>query len=270
MVAQVRLATDVDEHWRGLYDILVRPADSHLDLERTNGLVEPNFLGFTGKGGISRGQVEAIRRIPGVEVAAPVAYIGLLTTDSPSASIVVSGLPAQPTVYRASLEVMTSDGLSTKVVSRTTVNVLLGAARDGGMPLVAVDTASQDFGVGQYPDGREVVSISTGSFLPPLSSPVLAVDPVSERALLGRSGRFLDPLVELASESPYTASTFSPAKVLAGYDAAVEIGAMSAGPPETQARPVPDIGQHARLCLVVRDAVCRTAGLVDRRPLKRR
>lgn len=49
--AHIRLTGEVDAHWRGLYDILVRPRGAQLDIEKTGGLVEPNFLGFTGRGG---------------------------------------------------------------------------------------------------------------------------------------------------------------------------------------------------------------------------
>jgi hypothetical protein len=70
--ATIRVAALVDEHWRGAYDILVRPAGTRLDLEQTNGLVEPNFVGFAGTGGISLDQLAAIRSIREVALAAPI------------------------------------------------------------------------------------------------------------------------------------------------------------------------------------------------------
>lgn len=76
--ATVRVTEAVDANWRGAYDILVRPATSRLGLESTGGLVEPNFLGFSGTGGISFQQLDAIRAIPDVELAAPMSVVGLL------------------------------------------------------------------------------------------------------------------------------------------------------------------------------------------------
>lgn len=62
------------EHAFG-YDILVRPAGSRSELERSAGLLEANHLNTLG-GGISFAQVEAIAALPGVEVAAPIANLG--------------------------------------------------------------------------------------------------------------------------------------------------------------------------------------------------
>lgn len=235
--AQVQLATQVNAHWRGIYDILVRPAGSVLGLERTNGLVEPNFLGFTGTGGIDRGQLEAIRAISGVEVAAPAAYIGLQTTDPAAPSVSTTVLPNQPTLYRAMMTITTSDGLTLKVVVRASFRALLGPGASRDQPTIVTDVPGQDNGVLQLPDGTRVVTMSTNAYLPSLSSPVLAVDPTAERALLGEAGAFLDPLVEASRSGPYTAAIFNPAQVLPGYDAAAEI-ALLAGTPDTQHRPI--------------------------------
>lgn len=59
----------------GEYDILVRPPDSRTQAEVTDGLVAPNHLG-TVPGGITDAQYQAIRTVPGVELAAPVAVLG--------------------------------------------------------------------------------------------------------------------------------------------------------------------------------------------------
>lgn len=70
----------VEADFRSAYDILVRPDDSRTPLEEQQGLVRPNFL--SGQfGGISMSQYEEIRRIPGVEVAAPIAMIGYVTVN---------------------------------------------------------------------------------------------------------------------------------------------------------------------------------------------
>ncbi|HUS80074.1 MAG TPA: hypothetical protein VM283_02330, partial [Armatimonadota bacterium] len=62
------------------YDILVRPVGSRTELEATEGLVEPNHLsGITG--GITFDAYEAIRNVPGVEIAAPIAILGYQRLD---------------------------------------------------------------------------------------------------------------------------------------------------------------------------------------------
>ncbi|MFD7546037.1 ABC transporter permease [Streptomyces sp. NPDC059816] len=60
---------------RGPYDILVRPGKAVQELERSAGLIRPNSLTDI-YGGITFDQVGAVRRTPGVEVAAPFAALG--------------------------------------------------------------------------------------------------------------------------------------------------------------------------------------------------
>lgn len=79
----------VEENYRSAYDILVRPAPTKeseagtaAQLERSQGLVQANYLSGI-YGGISMDQLDQIRQIPGVEVAAPVAMIGYVLTAVP-------------------------------------------------------------------------------------------------------------------------------------------------------------------------------------------
>jgi len=66
----------VQDYWRTDYDILVRPAGSTFLYDETgNRLVEPNFLSGQ-QGGITDEQLELINSIEGIEVAAPVAFLG--------------------------------------------------------------------------------------------------------------------------------------------------------------------------------------------------
>src|SRR3954451_18250450 len=81
--SRLEVRGDVALHFRTAYDILVRPHGSMSTLERTEGLVQQNFL--TGSfGGITNEQVGQVRRAPGVRVAAPLAIYGWVM---PSASI---------------------------------------------------------------------------------------------------------------------------------------------------------------------------------------
>jgi hypothetical protein len=66
---------DLSSYWRTTYDILVRPSGAHSPIEEAHGLVEANHLSGI-PGGITFEQYEAIKSIPDVEVAAPIAMIG--------------------------------------------------------------------------------------------------------------------------------------------------------------------------------------------------
>lgn len=72
---EVTSTAEVSEHWRGKYDILVRPDSSVTEVERETQLVEGNYLG-TAYGGITDEQYALIKSIHDVEVAAPVATVG--------------------------------------------------------------------------------------------------------------------------------------------------------------------------------------------------
>ncbi|HAF61510.1 MAG TPA: hypothetical protein DCK95_04215 [Anaerolineaceae bacterium] len=66
----------VQGYWRTDYDILVRPSGSTFLVDDSgNRLIEPNFLSGQ-QGGISDEQLELINFIDGIEVAAPVAFLG--------------------------------------------------------------------------------------------------------------------------------------------------------------------------------------------------
>jgi ABC-type lipoprotein release transport system permease subunit len=65
----------VQRNLRPAYDILVRPRGSETALEKSQDLVEDNYLSGI-FGGITIAQYQAIKKIPGVEIAAPIAMIG--------------------------------------------------------------------------------------------------------------------------------------------------------------------------------------------------
>jgi len=72
---QAVLSGDIARAWDTPYDLLVRPPGTQTSLEATGGLVRPNFLSGVA-GGITSTQLEAIRAVPGVSVAAPIAIVG--------------------------------------------------------------------------------------------------------------------------------------------------------------------------------------------------
>lgn len=73
----VRVQGSVRSAFRPAYDILVRPSRSKTPLERTEGLVRPNYLSGI-FGGITLAQYRQIRAIRGVDVAAPIANVGYI------------------------------------------------------------------------------------------------------------------------------------------------------------------------------------------------
>ena len=73
--SELRVRGSVSRNFRGAYDVLVRPKGSFTPLERSDGLVRDNYLSGI-YGGITLRQYATIRRIQGVEVAAPIANLG--------------------------------------------------------------------------------------------------------------------------------------------------------------------------------------------------
>jgi cell division protein FtsX len=80
-----RLTADqnLSRYWRTTYDILVRPAGSRTPIEAKHNLVEANYTSNI-TGGISFTQLEAIKQIPDIEVAAPIAMLGYHSLAVPS------------------------------------------------------------------------------------------------------------------------------------------------------------------------------------------
>lgn len=198
----VRIASEVDANWRGAYDILVRPAGARLDVERTAGVVEPNFLNFAGQGGITLAQLEAIRATEDVELAAPVGFVGFIHADASSPAAYLPEPPAQPTLQRLTFTLISDDGLMERLVFRETGRLLWGpdAQRQGASDLQA--SLSSD------PGG----DVTTRAPVPPIRSPLLAVDPVADRLLLGPSAGFLAPLEEVADVGR-TAQAFGSSRI---------------------------------------------------------
>lgn len=185
----VRVASDIDSHWRGAYDILVRPAGVRLDLERTAGVVEPDFLDFAGLGGITPAQVEAIRAIEGVEVAAPAAFLGFVHAEAPTPVASLSLPTDRLATYLVSFSLETDDGLGPRRVQQEDDRLLTSIGDAGGGAISDAAVQTEDDGT---------VRLPARAGIPPLQEPILAVDPVAERLLLGPSAAFLAPLEEIS------------------------------------------------------------------------
>ncbi|MFC7591957.1 hypothetical protein ACFQYP_55780 [Nonomuraea antimicrobica] len=75
---RLEITGTVKDNYRAQYDILVRPKGSTTALERSTGLVRANYLSGI-HGGITLDQLAAVKRLDGIEVAAPIGMVGYFT-----------------------------------------------------------------------------------------------------------------------------------------------------------------------------------------------
>jgi ABC-type antimicrobial peptide transport system permease subunit len=80
ITSRVQTTGTIRTNLRSAYDILVRPHGSTTPLERTRGLVQENYLSGI-FGGISIAQYRQIERLPGIDIAAPIANLGYFAVD---------------------------------------------------------------------------------------------------------------------------------------------------------------------------------------------
>jgi len=112
--ASAVLSGDISTTWQAPYDLLVRPSRSVTAMEATQGLVRPNYVTALGAGGITEDQLAAIRRLPSVAIAAPIAISGYAFWDLQGFGL---SLPrpspgARTEVYRMSFGETADAGLS--------------------------------------------------------------------------------------------------------------------------------------------------------------
>ncbi len=93
---QATVTETAEENYRAAYDILVRPKGSALEKERVEGLVRSNYLSGT-YGGLTLEQAEAVKAVPGVEVAAPIAMLGFTYQAIPFSVDTAEWLPGDRT-----------------------------------------------------------------------------------------------------------------------------------------------------------------------------
>ena len=84
--SRLQVQGTVTSNLHAAYDILVRPKDSQMPLEASDGLLQENYLSGL-FGGITRKQWRQIQQVPGVEVAAPIAMVGYVLSYSKSYEI---------------------------------------------------------------------------------------------------------------------------------------------------------------------------------------
>jgi hypothetical protein len=206
VVSNVHLTGAVDANWRGAYDILVRPAGAVPPLERTGGLVEPNFLSYAGRGGITLAQLTQIRALPGVELAAPIAVAGYLSYMLSNPTLYTDTLPDHPTVFELTFRLITSDGLHEIVLEREQADVLV----DSQYSPDAIKGVGIRLETGRTANGRVHLYGAFTQRLPPIRSPLIAVDPTAEQALLGPGAVSLERFSLIADRAHLTAGSVNP------------------------------------------------------------
>jgi putative ABC transport system permease protein len=156
--SEIRVRGSVNSNYRTAYDILVRPKGSALPLERRQRLVRDNYLSGL-FGGITLDQYHRILKLPGVDVAAPVANIGYVIPSATPAFTITSVLNADPTqLYRIVFTTVTQNGLSHYLLGNDYVYY---TRRD---EFTAVPAQGHDFGE-VVPGRREPVHVCPAGML---------------------------------------------------------------------------------------------------------
>lgn len=126
--AVAALQSTLDANWRGVYDILVTPADSNAAID---GLLPPNSLSST-DAGMTLDDLAAVRAIPDVEVAAPIGEVLVPGLRWASATVAIPrgfvGATEEPQAFRVKMTYSTDDGLGERIVQSRELSVVVDEA----------------------------------------------------------------------------------------------------------------------------------------------
>jgi hypothetical protein len=165
----------LNHYWRTTYDILVRPSGVRSPIEEKYGLVEANTLSGIG-GGITFSQYEAIKSIPGVEVAAPIAMIGYL---EPGLSTGDMSFPTEPGVYFLEDTASVNDGVHSYIPPDFPHRIYYYFDRNPQSPPPDTFSSSQVGGINVDSSDRTTSGWVNFPFL------IASIDPNQEAALVG-------------------------------------------------------------------------------------
>ncbi|WP_150460706.1 hypothetical protein [Nesterenkonia ebinurensis] len=225
--------TTVSENWRGHYDLLVTPQGGLTDsAEETGGLIEQNFASLTGEAHITEYELDSIATMPEVEVAAPLAFIGQFASpalEAPVGAMVEewdeNGFFDDARAFKGAVSIMYDDGMQLRHLQSSPSESLFLTGLDnvtipewdpeaGETTYSSEDVPSlkifdvvesircecdtwRDAGNAENQDpDQPAVLYDTFEVVPELYSSMVAVDPQSERELIGEAGGFLDTLIE--------------------------------------------------------------------------
>jgi hypothetical protein len=194
------LTGDIGQAWQTPFDLLVRPPQSLAQLEAKQGLVRPNYLGGL-QGGITLAQVEAVRQIPGVNVVAPIAIVGVVQTTTSTVPLDLSRFVGKSgvTVFRVRATDFGQAGLSHYPWDPLYIVVAPGGERLGsdltspmrvGGRLITCSYAVRCYGT-RFCDESGAACRDEPLFWPindirfPQPVMIVGVDPAAENALAG-------------------------------------------------------------------------------------
>ncbi|MET0853661.1 MAG: hypothetical protein ABWY30_03455 [Microterricola sp.] len=233
--ATAALRHSVDASSRPLYDILVSASDAG----KTRPTALPPGALSGGATPLTLDDVTTLRAIAGVELAAPIGHIVLPNLWSSQLQLRAPLDPTQLTPaaesYRATVRLITDDGLGERLVSERRYSLALDRSiapteipseteEDRSTELCQVgpvsvrcslygwnagtsratswlESAESSGGFGYHEGGDIVVPLQDALFI---DQSVTLVDPDAEAALLGRAGAFLEPLQHLGGERSRT------------------------------------------------------------------
>lgn len=204
--ASVKVSSTLDEHWRGAYDILVRPNDAVQPTERQYGLVEGNYLSAA-TSGITGQQWKKIETLQGIEVAAPVSTIGYLRNANGRVTL---DIPPQtePSFYRFSMAITSTNGYRAVGLSTYQKYLLIGppSITNASTPEEleklgkSVNLAETGMSIGM--DG----SVNSWVATPPdVWTLVAGIDPEAERRLTGLDSAIVERRYLSANDGMTTA-----------------------------------------------------------------
>ncbi len=229
--ASIALKQTVDPASRGIYDILVTARDAEA---ATPTVLGPNSL-YLGATLLSLEDVAALRGMPGVEVAAPIALVVTPHQDSWRTDLRIpidqNQLTPSPENYRAKVTVIGNDGIADRLVAEDVYSLIVDRANapselstqssnseaSNTTEMCSLDDVAlpcELFGwhmgptrdaawlqtldgstINPYPSDGENITLSLPIGLN-IDQRVTLIDPVAEQELLGAAGNFLQPLAE--------------------------------------------------------------------------
>jgi putative ABC transport system permease protein len=199
--SQAIVAGDVRETWHTPFDILVRPTGSRSNLESQGNLIRSNYLDALAGGGINSQQLDAIKRLPGVAIAAPISVIGIENWQVEGFDVTQSLPPPNVIqVYRATFTETAEAGLSAYPVE-THYLILSGSGEVHIDPTTLAQRLSTDqmeitctFPISCFAPlecfGQSCERETQARYGLEVLQPILvaAVDPAAESRLLGLQG----------------------------------------------------------------------------------
>ncbi|MGI9061832.1 MAG: FtsX-like permease family protein [Ktedonobacteraceae bacterium] len=175
----------ISKNWRPTYDLVVLPPQTHVP---TNTTIPADLLeGYDG--GITLSQYRQIQSIPGVAVAAPLAFVGYMRVPRPSVQFATQILPSG--TYRVTWALSASDGRRTVLEHQESEMIYQASSCTINETFFQLEEEGVDV---------ECNHLSKGSFLLPVTGVFLlaAIDPTAEEQLVHLrtslvSGRMLTP-----------------------------------------------------------------------------